>query len=452
MGNRAGGACLEELERSASVAKATSAAHRTPVTTPTDGTVSLIGWLTTSVTDTTMALVGHGALPESRQLAIWNSGFILSPNPPKRWALALTQGLMGKGRRTGQARNSGFILRVSALLTATVWLLSVAACGEEQHPSSPPAIDRTVLAKIEVTVAEQKTATVAPTATATPSPTATAAASPSPTPSPLSGKIAFASDRDGDHEIYVMNADGSNLTRLTDNSAMDQQPQWSPDGGKVVFSSNRDEKLEIYVMVADGSNVSRLTDSPDVDESSDWSPDGTRIAFDTFRDGNQEIYVMNSGGSNQVNLTNTSGHEEGHPSWSPDGSKIAFVFGRGANSGIYVMDADGSNRTLLADSPIRDTGPSWSPKGNKIAFWSRRGFSPNEFGRPQPNAPDIYVIDTDGFNETRLTSHVGWDFNQVWSPDGSNIIFVNDRDGNNEIYVMNADGTNPVPPYEPRRV
>ena len=197
-------------------------------------------------------------------------------------------------------------------------------------------------------------------------------------------------------------------------------------------------------MDADGSNVTRLTDSPDVDESPDWSPDGSRIAFATFRDGNQEIYVMNAGGSNQVNLTNTSGDDEGNPSWSPDGSKIAFVFGRGPNSGIYVMDADGSNRTRLADSPIRDADPSWSPDGNKIAFWSRRGFSPGEgrFGL-QPNPPDIYVIDSDGSNETRLTSHVDWDYNQVWSPDGSKIIFVTTRDGNNEIYVMNADGTNP---------
>ena len=261
-------------------------------------------------------------------------------------------------------------------------------------------------------------------------PEGTPTSSPSPTPSPLSGKIAFGSDRDGDYEIYLMNADGSNLTRLTDNSAMDLQPRWSPDGSKIVFTSNRDEKLEIYVMDADGSKVTRLTDSHDVDESPDWSPDGTRIAFATFRDGNQEIYVMNADGSNQVNLTNTSGAHEGNPSWSPDGSKIAFVFGRGPNSGIYVMDADGSNRTRLADSPMRDADPSWSPDGNKIAFWSRI-------------PPDIYVIDSDGSNETRLTSHVDWDYNQVWSPDGSKIIFVTGRDGNNEIYVMNADGTNP---------
>src|SRR5437660_2773480 len=94
------------------------------------------------------------------------------------------------------------------------------------------------------------------------------------------GKIAFARGQDGKWNIYVMNADGSNQTRLTDDS-YNAEPAWSPDGTKIAFSSNRDGKFSIYSMDADGENVIRLTNNPlaGIEEQPNWSPDGTRIAF-----------------------------------------------------------------------------------------------------------------------------------------------------------------------------
>ena len=125
------------------------------------------------------------------------------------------------------------------------------------------------------------------------------------------GKIAFVSQRDGNDEIYTMNADGSNVQRLTfdpiGSPKSDLSPVWSPDGTRIAFVSNRDGNYEIYVMNADGSNQQRLTSSNDGDLNPTWSPDGTRIAFATNRDtGNNieyEIYVMNTDGSNQQRLT-----------------------------------------------------------------------------------------------------------------------------------------------------
>jgi Tol biopolymer transport system component len=286
-----------------------------------------------------------------------------------------------------------------------------------------------------------------------------------PTPSPRStpaasfaggggGQIAFQSSRrDGNFEVYVMDADGNNVVRLTDNPGWDMAPVWSPDGTQIAFMSSRDDpdprgcltsgngcNDEIYVMDADGDNVTCLTCDPAPDGPADWSPDGTRIAFVSERDGNPEIYVMNADGSNVTRLTNDPA-TDGSPAWSPDGSKIAFGSDRDGNADIYVMDADGSNVTRLTDDLADDEDPAWSPDGVKIAFDSDRygGF-------------DIYVMDTNGSNVTRLTSDPAWDNHVDWSPDGTRIVFMSSRGDpesegclpfcNFEIYVMDADGSN----------
>ena len=118
-------------------------------------------------------------------------------------------------------------------------------------------------------------------------------------------------------------------------------------------------------MDADGSNVVRLTDDPDDDFSPDWSPDGTLIAFTSERDGNREIYVMNSDGSNQVRLTDDPEADSG-ADWSPDGTRIAFTSERDGNREIYVMDADGSNLIRVTDNLINDYSPDWRPAVTEI--------------------------------------------------------------------------------------
>ncbi len=183
-----------------------------------------------------------------------------------------------------------------------------------------------------------------------------------PTQPGVSGtKVAFVSERDGNLEIYVMNADGSNQTRLTNNPADDWKPSWSPDGSKIIFMSARDGKREIYVMNSDGSNPVNLTNNTEDDWVPIWSPDGTKIAFASEHVGNLKIYVMNADGTNPIRLTDNPANHGFFPSWSPDGTRIAFTSSRDGNDEIYVMNADGSNQTRLTNSPVFDFEPSWSP-------------------------------------------------------------------------------------------
>jgi len=272
---------------------------------------------------------------------------------------------------------------------------------------------------------------VTPAPTLTPLPlTPTVAPQPSPTASAGgSGLIAFESRRDGNSEIYMMNADGSAQTRLTDNTADDAHPVWSPDGGRIAFESQRDGNSEIYVMNADGSAQTRLTDNTADDTQPSWSSFGSRIAFVSTRDGNNEIYLMNADGSAQARLTNNSA-DDTNPVWSPDGTRIAFVSMRDGNSEIYLMNADGSAQTRLTNNTATDCCFAWSPNGAQLAFLSDRDGN-----------SEIYVMNADGSAQTRLTNHAALDSGPLWSPDGTQIAFLSDRDGNSEIYLMNANGS-----------
>ena len=185
--------------------------------------------------------------------------------------------------------------------------------------------------------------------------------------SPDGRKIAFTSERDGNPEIYVMNADGSAQTRLTNNTALDEAPDWSPDGTKIAFASNRDGNAEIYVMNADGSGQTNLTNHTTAFDIPDWSPDGAKIAFRSNRDGRSDaIYVMNAvDGDGAAMGTTYQAHirleRRCHPAWSPDGKKIAFTSDRVGNYQIHVMDADGSDQTNLTGNSSQNYGPDWQP-------------------------------------------------------------------------------------------
>lgn len=166
------------------------------------------------------------------------------------------------------------------------------------------------------------------------------------------------------YEIYLLDVEhgdiGAEPLQLTEHGDTDIEPDWSPDGDRIVWSTNRDGNFEIYVMDANSENEKRLTNDPGDDKSPAWQPKlGQKIAFSSTRDFNNEIYVMDVDGGRQTNLTNDFNWDD-FPEWSPNGTKIAFATLRDGNGEIYVMDADGGNPANLTNTEDAfDANPAW---------------------------------------------------------------------------------------------
>lgn len=214
------------------------------------------------------------------------------------------------------------------------------------------------------------TPTPAPTAVPaeTQEPVSTQAPStPEPTEEPiLPCSITFESDRDGNREIYSMHADGSDQVNLTSDPADDYDPVWSPDGTRIAFVSNRSDGeeggLHIFVMNADGSSLARISNQGD-SQFPDWSPEGNKIAYSSQGD----VYVVNLVEDTETNVTNSPEKDE-QPKFSPDGQRILWLKGDGENMQIFTMDLDGGNVVQVTSAGI-PRGADWTVDGRIFTVW-----------------------------------------------------------------------------------
>ncbi len=253
--------------------------------------------------------------------------------------------------------------------------------------------------------------------------------------SKASTDLVFVSSRDGDYAIFGMAADGSDQHRLTKErgdpstpAGLQYQvdPAWSPDGTKIAFASERKGSFDIFVMNADGTGSMRLTSSSADDRYPSWSPDGKRIAFARSADGGH-IWVMSADGKGAKRVTDDLAPED-EPAWSPDGSTIAYVRrtpGTGIRE-IWLVGTDGRKRHALTAVQGEATGPSWSPDGVLVGFSANR--SGTGFG--------IFTIRSDGKKLRSVVAGTDDAVEPAFSPDGKSIAYY----ANGAINVRGSDG------------
>lgn len=251
------------------------------------------------------------------------------------------------------------------------------------------------------------------------------------------GVIAFASRRDGNFEVYTMNAKGEDLRNITNHSALDYWGSWSPDGRQLAIYSKRSGNDEIYIMNADGGGIVNITNHAAGDRLPSWSPDGKQILFCSDRDHQEgEIYLMDVDGKNVKRLTSNTEFEEA-PVWSHDGQFILFTrilttpedTAMQSSGEIFLMKKDGSGERRLTSRKGYDSGCDVSPDGKSISF----------YGRSDNGKLDIFVMDFQGRNIINLTADDLEDYSPSWSPDGKWIAFTKGDASNYDIWIINVD-------------
>jgi len=243
------------------------------------------------------------------------------------------------------------------------------------------------------------------------------------------GIIAFISDREGSNAIYLMNADGSYQTKVSNDNAFNFGLSWSRDGNRLAFCSTLNGGFEIYIIdVIDITEASftdplRITNNSVMDFSPTWSPDGLYLAFDSQFNGNPSIVIMNLDNGNITPL-DTSPVNGNQPSWSPVENRIAFA----SSQGIYSVTTSGTGLQQVTSG--YSLVPEYSPDGDKIAYVATYA------------AEDIFIVNSDGTDNHRITTSAENDFVPSWSPEGNRLVYEGSIAGVDQICVIDTDGTN----------
>lgn len=244
-------------------------------------------------------------------------------------------------------------------------------------------------------------------------------------------KIVFVSDRDGNDELYMMDYDGANQTRLTFNQVRDYMPAWSADAKQIAFTSYRKLSAGLYLWDIYGGKTTEIS-TRGMNYAAAFSPDGKKLAFCSTRDkdGNAEIYVATSGGKEIRRLTFNDAIDTA-PTWSSTSREIAFISDRGGTPQVYIMDAEGSNIRRVSFGGNHHDSPAWSPAGDRIVYISR-----------VDNLFDLYILNLRSNQISKLTESNARNESPAWSPDGRHLVFSSTLSGSIQVYTIDHDGLN----------
>ena len=240
-------------------------------------------------------------------------------------------------------------------------------------------------------------------------------------------QIAFASNRGGHWEIWLMDWDGSSQQQITNHKAMAILPSWSPDNDRMVYTLFLNNRSQMYIINRRGGGRIHLNTGVGLNTSAKFSPVGHDIAFVGAVNGNPDIYVISDDGSNLRRLT-TGYSIESTPEWSPDGRQMSFTSGRSGTPQIYIMDADGTGVQRISFEGEWNDDAKWAPDGVHIAYTSMVN------GRFQIRIMNLVN------HQSRIIAGEGSNEMPSWSPDGQWIVFQSDRTGKWQIYRVRSDG------------
>lgn len=267
--------------------------------------------------------------------------------------------------------------------------------------------------------------------------------------------IAFVSRRhgetaengDGVDDIYIMNEDGSHVSRVllgaAGHSLPSTLPKWSPDGKSLTFEGGPvDEmwKWEVYVVEIATKEIRQITDNDDlIGAIPAFSPSGAKIAFTGIDVSNRDIrhiYTINADGTEETQIT-THPSSQQFPGWSPDGARITYMSNEDGDFEIFTIDVATRTKTQLTFNDVDDAFPHWSLDGNKISFQRRQpgGSGDND---------DIFVLDLANGTEQQVTTDAARDDDATLSADSRRVLFNSDRSGAQELYIADVDGPNVV--------
>ncbi len=245
-------------------------------------------------------------------------------------------------------------------------------------------------------------------------------------------RIAFANNKTGHKEIWVMDYDGENVKRLTDDRSISLLPRFSPDGRGLAYTSYKDGNPDLWMLDLETGHARLFSSEQGLNIAGGFSPDGTKLLMTLSRGKSPNLYIKEVAGGPAEKLTSHFGADS-TPTFSPDARQVAFVSDRSGNPQIHVLDIPTKKITRLTSLNWCDA-PAWSPTGEWIAFAGRAH---------NKDKMDIFLVDITGGQLRQLTHGEGSNEDPAWSPDGRFLTFSSTRGKRPQIWVMDSDGSAP---------